>query len=151
MLLLSDLILRIQYHQYNFFSFIDYMHSSSYLDPATTYSRDGLSVRDAHANVVNRRRTIELTCRLQRSCSETSFLASERVMSVSTDEHVDLVHLVHVCNIFKTALKQHAAALARCNSLAGQYGATYGLQVRWGNASTEWCELHLQPLQPALV
>ena len=97
MLLLSDLILRIQYHQYNFFSFIDYMVHTAVLKlfgsgGSTQLSSDGLSVRDGtDAKVIEV--TKDKIAIQDLSLSHTAeddilFTANgEKVMSISSDDH----------------------------------------------------------------
>ena len=116
---------------------------------STLLSSDGLSVKDAsNAKVLEvTKDKIELKDLSLSSTADEDILFSakgEKVMSISTDEHVDLgdKNLVHCLEIFKCADSTNAGALAA--AIAGGYtiGATYGIvrfQVGVNASDQVWC------------
>ena len=116
---------------------------------STLLSSDGLSVKDAsNAKVLEvTKDKIELKDLSLSSTADEDILFSakgEKVMSISTDEHVDLgdKNLVHVLEIFTCANNADAGMLAA--AIAGGYtiGATYGIvrfQVGVNASDQVWC------------
>ena len=115
----------------------------------TLLSSDGLSVKDAsNANVLEvTKDKIELKDLSLSSTADEDILFSakgEKVMSISTDEHVDLgdKNLVHCLEIFKCADSTNAGILADAIASGYTIGATYGIvrfQVGVNASNDVWC------------